>query len=159
MSARVRTPQNAPVLVLFFWGPLEVDRAGKKKSPRERLELSTYRLTAGRAANCAIQEMTIIRWGWRLPYPRWVGLYPPLLRAAPPPPSSPLGENGLRFEFSPQKSKKRVHTGTRTRNLLLRRQAPYPLGHTDMTYNYGLSTHPSPDWVSCASDWEPTLYR
>ena len=33
-----------------------------------------------------------------------------------------------------KKSKKRVHTGTRARNLLLRRQAPYPLGHTDMTY-------------------------
>ena len=25
---------------------------------------------------------------------------------------------------------KEAHTGTRTRNLLLRRQAPYPLGHT-----------------------------
>ena len=30
--------------------------AGKKNAPRERLELSTYRLTAGRAADCAIQE-------------------------------------------------------------------------------------------------------
>ena len=27
--------------------------------------------------------------------------------------------------------KKLVRTGTRTQNLLLRRQAPYPLGHTD----------------------------
>ena len=26
---------------------------------------------------------------------------------------------------------KAVRTGTRTQNLLLRRQAPYPLGHTD----------------------------
>jgi hypothetical protein len=25
----------------------------------------------------------------------------------------------------------KVRTGTRTQNLLLRRQAPYPLGHTD----------------------------
>ena len=33
-----------------------------------------------------------------------------------------------------KKTQKRVHSGTRTRNLLLRRQAPYPLGHTDMTY-------------------------
>ena len=33
------------------------------------------------------------------------------------------------------KRQKRVHTGTRTRNLLLRRQAPYPLGHTDMTWD------------------------
>jgi hypothetical protein len=30
------------------------------------------------------------------------------------------------------KKKKRVRTGTRTQNLLLRRQAPYPLGHTDI---------------------------
>ena len=29
---------------------------GKKKAPRVRLELTTYRLTAGRAADCAIQE-------------------------------------------------------------------------------------------------------
>jgi hypothetical protein len=26
-----------------------------------------------------------------------------------------------------------------------------------MTYNYGLSTHPSPDWGSCSPAWEPTL--
>ena len=29
---------------------------GKKKAPRVRLELTTYRLTAGRAADCAIQD-------------------------------------------------------------------------------------------------------
>jgi hypothetical protein len=39
-----------------------------------------------------------------------------------------------RKENKETKTKKRVHSGTRTRNLLLRRQAPYPLGHTDMTY-------------------------
>ena len=28
-----------------------------------------------------------------------------------------------------------VHDGTRTRNLLFRRQTPYPLGHADITDN------------------------
>jgi hypothetical protein len=37
----------------------------KKKSPRERLELSTLWLTATRAANCAIRELTRqTRTGW-----------------------------------------------------------------------------------------------
>jgi hypothetical protein len=31
-------------------------RGRKKSAPRVRLELTTYRLTAGRAADCAIQE-------------------------------------------------------------------------------------------------------
>lgn len=31
------------------------------------------------------------------------------------------------------KRKKKVLAGIRTRNLLLRRQAPYPLGHEDKT--------------------------
>ncbi len=30
---------------------------GEKSAPRVRLELTTYRLTAGRAADCAIQEL------------------------------------------------------------------------------------------------------
>lgn len=29
----------------------------QKNAPRVRLELTTYRLTAGRAADCAIQEL------------------------------------------------------------------------------------------------------
>ena len=33
---------------------------GKKKAPRVRLELTTYRLTAGRAADCAIQEHVVV---------------------------------------------------------------------------------------------------
>jgi hypothetical protein len=36
---------------------------------------------------------------------------------------------------------KTVRTGTRTRNLLLRRQAPYPLGHTDNYAQYTRSLH------------------
>lgn len=32
-----------------------------------------------------------------------------------------------------EEKEKPVRTGTRTQNLLLRRQAPYPLGHTDNT--------------------------
>ena len=32
----------------------------KKKSPRVRLELTTYRLTAGRATDCAIQDLMIL---------------------------------------------------------------------------------------------------
>ena len=35
-----------------------------------------------------------------------------------------------------------VRTGTRTQNLLLRRQAPYPLGHTD-NYEFCLDHTPS----------------
>ena len=40
--------------------------------------------------------------------------------------------------------KELVRTGTRTQNLLLRRQAPYPLGHTDINeYNLDWSaSHP-----------------
>jgi hypothetical protein len=34
----------------------EYCRQAAKITPRVRLELTTYRLTAGRAANCAIQE-------------------------------------------------------------------------------------------------------
>ena len=29
------------------------------------------------------------------------------------------------------RQKRKIHAGARTRNLLLRRQTPYPLGHTD----------------------------
>ena len=36
--------------------------------------------------------------------------------------------------FGTNNKKKEVHSGTRTRSLSLRRRAPYPLGHTDMTY-------------------------
>ena len=39
-------------------------------------------------------------------------------------------------------NKKIVRTGTRTQNLLLRRQAPYPLGHTD-NYEFCLDHTPS----------------
>jgi hypothetical protein len=31
----------------------------KESAPRVRLELTTYRLTAGRAADCAIQEQDV----------------------------------------------------------------------------------------------------
>ena len=31
----------------------------KKNAPRVRLEITTYRLTAGRAADCAIQELVL----------------------------------------------------------------------------------------------------
>lgn len=36
---------------------LQVEKTGSKNAPRVRLELTTYRLTAGRAADCAIQEL------------------------------------------------------------------------------------------------------
>ena len=39
--------------------------------------------------------------------------------------------------FRASKSKKEVSAGIRTRNLLLRRQAPYPLGHRDRTADRG----------------------
>ena len=47
------------VLTNYTIGPLTRQPAqkGKKKAPRVRLELTTYRLTAGRAADCAIQEL------------------------------------------------------------------------------------------------------
>jgi hypothetical protein len=60
------TPLGIYVEIRLFCtvGSIEKKKKKKKKeqkeSPRERLELSTYRLTAGRAANCAIQEMTIL---------------------------------------------------------------------------------------------------
>ena len=39
-------------------GRKEGDKTNKKVvAPRVRLELTTYRLTAGRAADCAIQEL------------------------------------------------------------------------------------------------------
>ena len=38
------------------------------------------------------------------------------------------------------RKKRQVRTGTRTQNLLLRRQAPYPLGHTDVHEFYVDST-------------------
>ena len=44
------------------------------------------------------------------------------------------------FKQKPKK-KKIVRTGTRTQNLLLRRQAPYPLGHTD-NYEFCLDHTP-----------------
>jgi hypothetical protein len=44
-----------------------------------------------------------------------------------------LREHGDKTRAEPGQEKKRlVRTGTRTQNLLLRRQAPYPLGHTDI---------------------------
>ena len=41
------------------------------------------------------------------------------------------GGGGGATKKEQKKTKKLVRTGTRTQNLLLRRQAPYPLGHTD----------------------------
>ena len=38
-----------------------------------------------------------------------------------------------------EKKRQSVRTGTRTQNLLLRRQAPYPLGHTDVHGTVGSS--------------------
>jgi hypothetical protein len=38
-------------------GPTALKKVG---APKVRLELTTYRLTAGRAADCAIQELVLI---------------------------------------------------------------------------------------------------
>jgi hypothetical protein len=42
------------VLNPFFFFP---QRKDQKKAPEVRLELTTYRLTAGRATDCAIQDL------------------------------------------------------------------------------------------------------
>jgi hypothetical protein len=47
-----RVGSNPTVVVLKNWA------TPKKKAPEVRLELTTYRLTAGRATDCAIQEHT-----------------------------------------------------------------------------------------------------
>jgi hypothetical protein len=38
-------------------GPTALKKVG---APKVRLELTTYRLTAGRAADCAIQELVLV---------------------------------------------------------------------------------------------------
>jgi hypothetical protein len=50
------------------------------------------------------------------------------------------------FKQKPKK-KKIVRTGTRTQNLLLRRQAPYPLGHTDIVRIYATARCPPHELV------------
>jgi hypothetical protein len=73
MSQRswVRTPPRASILLLtamstFWFATKRISQREartlnlQKESLRERLELSTYRLTAGRAANCAIQETVML---------------------------------------------------------------------------------------------------
>ena len=50
-------------------------------------------------------------------------------------PASGAGGHEFDSRITPFVSNKKiVRTGTRTQNLLLRRQAPYPLGHTDQLY-------------------------
>ena len=51
---------------------------------------------------------------------------------------SPLPTDKKRSVLN-EREKDLVRTGTRTQNLLLRRQAPYPLGHTDVHGTVGSS--------------------
>jgi hypothetical protein len=48
------------IFLNFFLKFIFVFFSTTKKAPEVRLELTTYRLTAGRATDCAIQE----HWGW-----------------------------------------------------------------------------------------------
>ena len=54
---------------------------------------------------------------------------------------SPLPTDKKRSVLN-EREKDLVRTGTRTQNLLLRRQAPYPLGHTD-NYEFCFDHSPS----------------
>ena len=56
---------------------------------------------------------------------------------------SPLPTDKKRSVLN-EREKDLVRTGTRTQNLLLRRQAPYPLGHTDQLYTHNQIQHLGP---------------
>ena len=53
---------------------------------------------------------------------------------------SPLPTDKKRSVLN-EREKDLVRTGTRTQNLLLRRQAPYPLGHTDIDNTLNTLVH------------------
>ena len=60
-------------------------------------------------------------------------------------PASGAGGREFDSRITPNffKKKRQVRTGTRTQNLLLSRQAPYPLGHTDNFESEQVTVHMS----------------